>query len=149
MADTAKEHLVIAAPLERCFEAVVDFERYHEWAPLIKDATVLQRDEQGRGTEVHFRAAAMGRSVTLHLRYDYANAPREVSWSLVEGNILRRYEGAFRLSPSDAAATEVDYELLVEQIVPLPGFVKRRAEAYIMGSLPALAAHVEHATAPD
>ena len=39
-----------------------------------------------------------------------------------------------RLAPSGDGATEITYRLVVDLKVPLPGFVKRRAEGRIMGT---------------
>ena len=43
-------------------------------------------------------------------------------------------DGSYDFSPSTATTrcTDVDYELTAELVVPLPGFVKRRAEGRIM-----------------
>jgi len=57
-----------------------------------------------------------------------------------------RYDGAYDLSenPDDASTTVLDYELEVDLIVPLPGFVKRRAEARIIkAALPDLKDYIE------
>jgi uncharacterized membrane protein len=133
MADQVTEQLVIDAPAEHCFEVAIDFERYPEWARDIKEADVLERDAQGRGTRVAYRAAAMGRSARYTLEYDYGQAPRELSWRLVEGDIMRRLDGIYVFEPDDGG-TSVTYHLAIELVVPIPGFVKRRAEGKIMGT---------------
>ena len=133
MPDQATERTTIAVPPERCFEVVVDFERYPEWAKDIKQATVEQRDEEGRGVEVTYRAAAMGRSTSYTLRYDYSGAPRTLSWELARGDIMRRLDGTYVFDEADGgSATDVTYHLAVDLLFPLPGFVKRRAEGRIM-----------------
>jgi ribosome-associated toxin RatA of RatAB toxin-antitoxin module len=135
MADQATQRMTIAVPPARCYEAVLDFERYPTWARDLKSATVLERDEQGRGTVVAFRAAAMGRSTSYTLRYDHAGAPTVLSWQLVEGDIMRRLDGAYEFLAVDGEdTTEVSYSLTVDLVVPLPGFVKRRAEARIINT---------------
>jgi uncharacterized protein YndB with AHSA1/START domain len=136
MADQTTQRVTIGAPPERVWRALTDFERYHEWAPDLKEARVVAEDETGRATEVTFRAAAMGRSTSYTLGYDYSEAPRELSWELVDGDIMRRLDGSYRLEPvaDDPRATDVTYNLAVELVLPLPGFVKRRAEARIIHS---------------
>ena len=89
MSDQASEQVVVAAPVDRCFAVASDFERYPDWAPDIKECHVLARDDQGRGARVAFRTAAMGRSASYILEYNYASAPVELSWRLLEGNIMR------------------------------------------------------------
>jgi uncharacterized membrane protein len=134
VADKAREHTIIDAPIEACFDALIDFERYPEWAGDLKSATVVERDPDGRGLVVEFRAAAMGRSTTYRLRYDYGSAPHRLGWILESGDLQRELDGAYELreAPGEPGATEVSYELSVDLVLPIPGFVKRRAEARII-----------------
>jgi ribosome-associated toxin RatA of RatAB toxin-antitoxin module len=125
--------MIIRATPGECFDILTDFERYPEWAADIKAVTVTDEDEQGRPARVAFRAAAFGRSTSYTLAYDYSNAPKELSWVQVEGDITRRLDGAYTLEPA-GDDTEVVYRLTVELKVPLPGFIKRRAEGRIMGA---------------
>jgi uncharacterized membrane protein len=152
MVEQAEEHIRVEAPVDRCFATLADFEAYPEWAGDLKDVTVVARDDQGRATDVEFRAAAMGRSTTYQLRYDYADAPGRLSWQLVSGDLPRELDGAYNLVPAadDPSATEVSYEISIDLIVPIPGFVKRRAEAKILKTaLIELKARVEGAPRPD
>lgn len=132
MAEQATERVVIRASPERCFAAVADFEHYAEWAADIKSVEVRARDEQGRPTEVRFRAAAFGRSTTYTLAYDYGGAPDKLSWTQVDGDLTARLTGTYVFEPGPEGDTEVVYHLDVELQVPIPGFVKRRAEGRII-----------------
>lgn len=145
MAEQAREQITIDAPVEACFATLVDLERYPEWVGDLKEVAVVERDDDGRGLVVEFRAAGMGRSTTYRLRYDYDGAPHRLGWTLEEGDITRAIEGAYLLSPTEGdAGTEVVYELAVDLIMPIPGFVKRRAEDRIIKSaLQALKTRVE------
>jgi len=127
----ARQEATIAAAPEELWAVLVDFERYPSWARDLKHVEVLERDEEGRGVEVLFRAAAMGRSTTYVLRYDHTEAPHRLPWQFVRGDIMRRLDGEYRFEVVDEG-TKVVYELEVELIIPLPGFVKRRAEHKIM-----------------
>jgi ribosome-associated toxin RatA of RatAB toxin-antitoxin module len=131
--DQVAERMIIRATPGQCFDILTDFERYPEWAADIKAVTVAGEDDQGRPTRVAFRAAAFGRSTSYTLAYDYRKAPKELSWVQVEGDLTRRLDGAYTLEPA-GDDTEVVYRLTVELKVPLPGFVKRRAEGRIMGA---------------
>jgi hypothetical protein len=134
MSDQATQRAIIHATPERCFEVAVDFERYPAWASDIKSATVLTRTDDGRGGEVEFRAAAMGRSTLYALRYNYGSNPLRVSWRLMRGDLMTRLDGEYEFAaiPDEPNSTQVTYYLSVDLVVPLPGFVKRRAEARIM-----------------
>jgi ribosome-associated toxin RatA of RatAB toxin-antitoxin module len=150
MTDKATEQMVMRASPDRLYETVLDFERYPEWAADIKQVTVDERDGEGRGTVVSWRAAAFGRSITYTLRYDYSNAPKQVSWVLERSDLTSKLDGTYTFEPAqlggdDAAhATLVTYVLEVELKLPLPGFVKRRAENRIISTaLKELKARVE------
>jgi uncharacterized protein YndB with AHSA1/START domain len=134
MADQTTKRMTIAAPPERVWDALVDFDRYHEWAPDLKEASVVSNDDEGRPRLVTFRAAAMGRSTSYTLAYDYADAPHQLTWRLDSGDIMRRLDGSYLLDAvaGDPNLTDVTYNLAVELVLPLPGFVKRRAEARIV-----------------
>ena len=124
----------IAAGPDVCYAAAVDFERYPEWASDVKMARIISRDDEGRAVDVEFRAAAMGRSTTYTLRYFYGANPSRLAWRLQRGDITRRLDGEYEFLSvaGDPSSTELVYHLAVDLSVPLPGFVKRRAEARIV-----------------
>lgn len=133
MADQTTQHLHIEAPLATIWDTLTDFEAYPSWARDLKDVTVLERDDEGRATIVEYRAAAMGRSTRYSLRYSWDDAPRRLPWELVEGDIMRVLDGEYEFAER-GGGTDVTYRLRVDLVVPLPGFVKRRAEARIIGT---------------
>ena len=134
MADQATERTTIEASPDHCFKVAIAFEDYPDWAVDIKETEVLRRDDEGRGVDVRYRAAAMGRSTTYILEYDYSEAPEQLTWRLKEGDIQRSLDGSYTFAavPDDPNSTDVVYQLTVDLRVPLPGFVKRRAEGRIM-----------------
>ncbi|MGD9797426.1 MAG: SRPBCC family protein [Acidimicrobiia bacterium] len=133
MAEQATERRLIAASPERVYEVALDLERYPEWADDIKEVEVLERDGQGRPLLVRFRAAAMGHSARYALRYDHEGGPGRMAWTLEQGDIVRVLDGEY-LFEADPTGTAVTYRLSIELSVPLPGFVKRRAESKILGT---------------
>ena len=150
MEEQVTERAIIRGTPEHCYEVLTAFEAYPEWAADIKSVTVDERDDQGRAVRVTFRAAAFGRSTSYTLRYDYHAAPAELSWTQVAGDLTRRLDGSYELVSSGDGATEITYNLVVDLKVPLPGFVKRRAEGRIMGTaLRELKARVEGSPAPS
>ena len=133
MAERATEQITIDAQPGQLLEVLLDFDRYPQWAADIKDVEVLERDDESRGTLVRYRAAAMGQSARYTLAYDYSDVPHSMSWKLTEGSIMRVLDGSYTFEDQDEG-TLVTYHLEVDLIVPIPGFVKRRAEGKIMGT---------------
>jgi hypothetical protein len=134
MVEQATVTTIIEKPPARCYEVAADVAGYPQWAADIKEAAIDEVDDEGRARLVTFRAAAMGRSTTYTLRYDYSAAPRRLAWVLERGDITRKLDGWYEMAPvdGDPSQTEVTYHLEVDLVVPLPGFVKRRAEGRIM-----------------
>lgn len=126
MTQRATESITVNAAPESIYEVVTDFEHYHDWVSDLKRIEVVTRDDQGRALEVEFRAAAFGRSTTYTLRYDYAQAPGELSWRQVQGDLTETLNGRYRFE-ADGDETRVTYDLEVELLVPIPTFIKSRA----------------------
>ena len=143
MAETASQTTTIAAPPDRVWAIAADVEHYPEWAKDVKDVVVRARDEQNRPIEVEFRASALGRSTHYTLSYDYSDAPAVLSWSMLRGDIMRTIDGAYQFSPTTDGGTEVRYDLIIDLVVPLPGFVKRRAEVRILNTVRELKVRAE------
>ena len=142
MVDSGSESLVVSAGLDACFAMAIDFEKYPDWAHDVKQATVLARDTSGRPTVVEFRASALGRSTHYTLEYDYAHAPNKLSWHMSDGDIMRSIVGSYAFEPA-GSGTRITYDLAVELVIPLPGFVKRRAEMRILSTLKELKTRIE------
>jgi uncharacterized membrane protein len=133
VAEQVSERIHIDAPPERTYEVATDYERYPEWAKDVKQANILERDAEGRGAKVEYRAAAFGRSTRYVLQYDYSQAPAAFSWTLVEGEMVRTIDGSYRFD-SDGDGTRVSYDLAIDPSIPLPGFLKRRTAGMIVST---------------
>lgn len=143
MAESATDTITIAAPPDAVWAIATDIERYPDWAHDVKTVVVTDRDTEGRPQRVEFRTSALGRSTHYTLDYDYADAPNTLGWTMVKGDIQRSIEGAYRFRPTDDGGTEVRYDLSIELVVPLPGFVKRRAERRILNAIKEMKAFAE------
>ena len=117
-------------------------------APNLIDITDFQvgallSERIGFPVEVEYRASALGRSTHYTLGYDYSEAPKVLSWKMVRGDIMRTIDGAYHFGATSDGGTEVRYDLAIELVVPLPGFVKRRAEVRILNTVRELKARAE------
>ncbi len=63
----------------------------------------------------------------------------------MRGDLMRRLDREYEFAPvaDDPDSTEVTYYLSVDLVVPLPGFVKRRAEVRILNTVKELKARAE------
>ena len=128
MSDHATEQIVIAASPQRCYEVAADIEAYPTWISDVKAVIAQERDAEGRPVLAEFRAAAFGRSTTYTLRYDFTGGPERLAWELTESDLVASLEGTYTFELAPGGATTVTYDLSVALKVPIPGFVKSRAE---------------------
>jgi ribosome-associated toxin RatA of RatAB toxin-antitoxin module len=128
--------MTLPASIEDCFAVAIDLDSYPEWVDSISAVTVQERDEQGRPIRARFEASGVGRQSSYVLAYDLSEAPNRLTWTMVEGDLTRRLEGAytFEATIDDDDGTDVTYELMVDLAIPLPGYVRRRVEDKILES---------------
>ncbi|HEV3131358.1 MAG TPA: hypothetical protein VGY51_05295, partial [Acidimicrobiales bacterium] len=70
--------------------------------------------------------------------------PEVLAWVQTQGDITSKLDGRYVFAPNGSGGTEVTYHLEVEMKVPLPGFIKMRAQSRIMSiALRELKARVE------
>jgi uncharacterized membrane protein len=143
MAETATEIITIDAAPDEVWGIAIDLERYPEWARDIKAVTIHESDGEGRPSQVEFRTSALGRSTHYTLQYRYDDEPRQLGWSMIRGDIQRSIDGAFTFIPTPDGKTEVRYDLAIDLVIPLPGFVKRRAEVRILNTVRELKVRAE------
>ena len=134
MADRAREQRSIKASLAACIDAITDFERYPLWASDIKAVRILSTDAEGRASSVEYRVGAMGRSTRVVLKYDYSDLPDLLSWKLIDGDSVRAFDGTYTFTERGPDHTDVHYEIAVDLVMPIPRFIKRRAERIVRRS---------------
>ena len=132
--ESAQVSTLVSAKPEECYEVAIDIASYPDWAHAISGVDILELDAEGRVASARFVAEAIGRRTQYVLSYDYSGAPHRLAWHQLSGDLTSSVDGAytFALSPDDPSATLVTYELSIGLVLPLPGFVKRRAEAKIV-----------------
>jgi hypothetical protein len=57
---------------------------------------------------------------------------REVTWTLVEGNMLKALDGAYTLRDRGDGSTDVTYRLALDVSIPLIGMLKRKGEKILI-----------------
>jgi hypothetical protein len=129
MAITQTRDVTIEATPEEIMDVLVDLESLTEWSPSHQKVEVLERDEQGRPTKSRQVVKVVGVSDDQVL--DYTIEDDGVSWTLVSSKQQRAQEGRYTLTPN-GDATDVHFELTVDPVVPLPGFVVKRGAKSLM-----------------
>jgi carbon monoxide dehydrogenase subunit G len=128
--DQASSSITIDADKHAVMAVIADFEAYPEWSTAIKQVTVDDTAEDGRGTKVTFTLDAGVLKDTYTLAYDW-HGDDQVDWHLVKGRTMKSQEGSYELTEA-SGRTEVTYRLAVDLAVPMLGMFKRKAEKMIM-----------------
>ena len=130
MADQTTSSIRISAPAAAVMAVIADFDSYPSWATGVKRAEVIRDGAAGRAEQVHFALDASPIKDEYTLSYDWDD-DREVTWTLVQGRVLRGMDGAYVLN-EQGDETEVTYRLAVDVAIPMIGMLKRKAEKVIM-----------------
>lgn len=134
--ETRVLNTTVQGTVEQCFEVGADVSAYPEWIDSIDTVVVESADNDGRPVQVRFEASGIGRRSSYVLAYDMDRAPGYLGWTLVTGDLMRAIEGSYSFTDvTEVGATpltEVEYRLAVDLAIPLPGFVKRRAEDKVL-----------------
>jgi ribosome-associated toxin RatA of RatAB toxin-antitoxin module len=131
MAEQTTSSIVISAEPEAVMAVIADFEAYPSWAQGVKKAEPVEQGPGGRAEQVYFELDASPIKDAYTLSYDW-NDDESVTWSLVEGKMLKAMDGAYELSDRGDGSTEVSYRLAVDISIPMIGMLKRKAEKVII-----------------
>jgi coenzyme Q-binding protein COQ10 len=111
---------VVAAPPERVFAALLDYEHLPEWQHAVRSATVLSRDSKGRGREVAYEIDVRVKTVRYTLRHGYEE-PRRITSEYVDGD-FRDCEGEWTFEARDDGTTQARFALAIDpgRLIPRP-----------------------------
>ncbi|MDQ4111001.1 SRPBCC family protein [Nocardioides sp. NPDC087217] len=130
MADQTTSTIVIEAAPSAVMAVIADFKSYPAWAKGMQEVSVLETGVDGRAEEVRFVLDVAPIKDEYTLAYDWDD-DRQVTWSLVKGNLLRSMDGAYVLRDL-GGRTEVTYRLALDLSIPLIGMLKRKGEKVLI-----------------
>ena len=131
MAEQTTSSIVIDAEPAAVMAVISDFDAYPDWAQGVKKADVVADGGDGRPEQVYFELDASPIKDAYTLRYDW-HGDDSVTWTLVEGKMLRALDGAYTLRDLGGGRTEVTYRLALDVSIPLIGMLKRKGEKILI-----------------
>lgn len=129
MAITETREVVIEATPDQIMEVLFDLESLTEWSSAHQKVEILERDDQGHPTKSRQVVKIVGVSDEQVL--DYTVHDDGVSWTLVSSKQQRAQNARYTLTP-DGDATRVRFELTVDPVVPVPGFLIKKGSKGLM-----------------
>ncbi|OIJ24684.1 SRPBCC family protein [Nocardioides luteus] len=130
MADQTTSTIVIEAAPSAVMAVIADFKSYPAWAKGMQEVSVVETGVDGRAEQVRFVLDVAPIKDEYTLAYDWDD-DRQVTWSLVKGNLLRSMDGAYVLRDL-GGRTEVTYRLALDLSIPLIGMLKRKGEKVLI-----------------
>jgi ribosome-associated toxin RatA of RatAB toxin-antitoxin module len=130
MADQSTQSIVVDAPAADVMAVIADFPAYPQWVAAAKKVEVVEEGENGRAKRVHFLLDAGAVKDDYVLDYTWDD-DRQVSWTLVKGQMQKRQDGSYTLVEKDGS-TEVTYSITIDLSIPMLGMIKRKAEKVIL-----------------
>jgi coenzyme Q-binding protein COQ10 len=113
----ASRSIVVNAPPEKVFDTIVNYDRYPEWLPEVKK--IRTSDRKGNEVKVHYEVDFKIKTIryTILAREE---RPQRMTWSFVEGEVMKDNKGSWVLEPAGEGRTKVTYsaEVAVGPLVP-------------------------------
>jgi ribosome-associated toxin RatA of RatAB toxin-antitoxin module len=112
----ATRTIVINAPIEKVFDVITQYERYPEFLPEVKETRTANR--KGNTVEVHYKVDVM-KTVRYSIRVT-EERPHRMSWSFIEGEMMKDNKGSWVLEPEGEGKTRATYnvEMALGALVP-------------------------------
>ncbi|OBG91234.1 cyclase [Mycobacterium sp. E136] len=129
MAVTETREVVIEATPQEILDVLTDLESLTEWSSAHQKVEVLERDDAGRPSKSRQVVKIVGVSDEQVLNYTVHDDG--VSWTLESSKQQRAQSGRYTLTP-DGDSTKVHFELMVDPLVPLPGFLIKKGAKGLM-----------------
>ena len=112
----ATRAVVINTPVEKVFAVIKDYERYPEFLPEVKSTRLSNR--RGDEVDVLYEVDVLKRiRYTLRLKEE---PPNRISWTFVEGEVMRDNRGHWLLEDLGGGKTRATYniEMKLGPLVP-------------------------------
>jgi carbon monoxide dehydrogenase subunit G len=129
MAVTESRQVVIEATPDEIMDVLFDLESLTEWSPAHRKVEVLERDDQGHPSKSRQVVKIVG--ITDEQVLDYSVYDDGVGWTLGSSKQQRAQTGRYTLTP-DGDSTVVNFELTVDLVVPVPGFLIKKGAKGLM-----------------
>jgi hypothetical protein len=118
---------VVRAPIDVCFDTLVDFAKYPEMFRVITGAKVESCDEAACRWEVAYELDAILKTVRYTLSYE-GEKPNRLKWTMTKGD-LAAIEGLYELVELEPGLTEATCTQSIDVGMWVPGIVRRAFES--------------------
>jgi len=135
MAVTDSRELVVEATPGEIMEVLFDLESWPEWSSIHKEVEILERDDDGHPVRARQVVKVVGIGDEQELNYTVYDDG--LGWDLVSSKAQRGQTGRYTLTPDPKSpdSTRMHFELTVDLMIPLPGFLVKTGTRSVMDNL--------------
>ena len=123
MAISETREVVIEATPDEIMDVIADLESLPEWSGPHQSSEILETGADGRPAQAKMKVKTAG--ITDEQVVAYTWADNTVSWTLVSASQQRSQDAKYTLMP-EGDKTRVKFDITIDPLVPLPGFVLKR-----------------------
>jgi len=114
---------LVRAPVDLCFDTLVDFSNYPKWFRVIRSASVELADPAAGLWRVRYELDAILKTITYTLAYE-SERPKLLTWKMTTGD-LQAIEGRYDLLELEPGLTEATCTQAIDIGMWVPGMVRR------------------------
>lgn len=113
----ASRSIVVNAPPEKVFDTIINYDRYPEWLTEVKK--IRTSDRKGNEVKVHYEVDFKIKTIRYTILAK-EERPQRMSWTFVEGEVMKDNKGSWLLEPEGEGKTKITYsvEVTVGPLVP-------------------------------
>lgn len=139
---SATQQIVINASAQDCFDAITEYDTFHQWQTAVDSTDVLETDDKGRGKVVELTVNAKVKTIRYQLHYHYEE-PTRIWWEFLEGDV-KDIGGSYLFDDRGDGTTLATYTVEIDPGVWVPGRIaKMMNDDLLKRSLDELKARVE------
>jgi len=124
--ETQSHGEMVRAPIETCFDAIVDFAEYPQWFSGISAAEVLSADADAGMWQVRYELNMVIKTISYTLEY-HSERPTNLEWKLVEGDV-NDVVGSYAFRSLEPNLTSIECRQSIDIGFWIPGPIKRTFE---------------------
>ena len=106
----ATRSVLINTPMKKVFAVIKDYESYPEFLPEVKSTRISNR--QGDEVDVHYEVDVL-KTIRYTLRL-IEEPPSRISWTFVEGELMRDNRGHWLLEDLGGGKTRATYNIEIK-----------------------------------
>jgi coenzyme Q-binding protein COQ10 len=134
MAQLETQHLFQGVP-QKVFAGIASYDKYHKHLPGVTKTEILPPKVAGSKCRVRYELNLI--KTFYYVLNMFEDAPRKVSWTLDESNLMKDNRGSWTLQPSGKEKTQATYTLELKFGMFVPSAI---TDSLAKANLPAMMA---------